>query len=107
MEKLTQVTIGSTFDSPFGQTNTIGDLITLLISVSVIIAGILILILFLVAGWNILIGAGQNNPEAAAKGRQAATAAAIGFVVIFMSYWIIRLIETVLGTTLISFPLFF
>ena len=43
-----------------------------------------------------------NNPEAAKKGQQAATAAAIGFVIVFAAYWIVRLIEVIINVNIIS-----
>lgn len=108
MEKLAQATtgvpIGSTFGSPFGQGSSLGDFISLILRLSFVIAGILILLIFMFAGWNVLLGAGNNDPQAAAKGRQAATAAAVGFVVVFVAYWVIRLIEAVTGVQFITGP---
>jgi hypothetical protein len=50
-----------------------------------------------------IMGAGQDNPEAAAKGKQAATSAVIGFIIIFAAYWIIQIIETVTGLNILNF----
>ena len=104
MNKLAQVDIGTEFKSPFGISKNIGDLVSLIIRLAFIGAGILILFMFIFAGWSMLMGAGQNNPEQAAKGKQAATAAALGFVIVFVSYWIVRLIETVIGINFITAP---
>jgi len=98
------VPIGSTFGSPFGTTNTIGDLVSLIIKISFVISGLLILFFIIFAGFNIIVGAGSNNPEAAKKGQQAATAAAIGFAIVFMAYWIIRIIELITKTNFITAP---
>ena len=51
-----------------------------------------------------IAGAGQDNPERAAKGKQAATSALIGFIIIFAAYWIIRLIEIITGVAFITAP---
>ena len=96
------VQIGSTFGSPFGQTKTAGDLVSLIVRIGFVVSGVLILFFILLAGFNIVAGAGNNNPEAAKKGQQAATAAVIGFVVVFAAYWIVRLIEVITRAKIIS-----
>ncbi|OGM05439.1 hypothetical protein A2125_01230 [Candidatus Woesebacteria bacterium GWB1_43_5] len=107
MNKIAQgVNIGETFTSPFGTTNTLGDLVSLIIRLAFAGSGILILVIFMFAGYSMLAGAGQNNPEQAARGRQAATAAALGFVIVFVAYWIVRLIETITGISFITQPSF-
>ena len=104
MERLVQVPIGTEFGSPFGTGKTLGDLVSLVLTSSLTIAGVIVLFLFIFAGFSIIVGAGRDNPEQAAKGKQAATAAVIGFVVIFAAYWIIQLIEAITGQTFITAP---
>lgn len=96
------VPIGSTFNSPFGQTYNLGNLVSLVIKLGFVVSGILILFFIILAGFQIIAGAGQNNPEATKKGQQAATAAAIGFAVVFGAYWIVRLIEVITRSNIIS-----
>ncbi len=98
------VNIGEIFGSPFGTTKTLGDLVSLLLRLAFAGSGILILFLFFFAGWNMLMGAGNNNPDQASKGKQAATAAVLGFVIIFVAYWIIRIIEIIVGGPIITNP---
>ncbi len=104
MQKLSQINIGNAFKSPFGREGgaTLGDFVSLILRLAFVLSGILILVLFIFAGYSMLAGAGSNNPEQAAKGRQAATAAALGFVIIFVAYWIVRLIERVINVPFIS-----
>ncbi len=109
MKYLAQVDIGKQFNSPFGGDlntpgNSLGDLVSLLLKISFVLAGVLILFFIIFAGFQIIVGAGQNNPEAAKKGREAATAALIGFVIIFTAYWIIRIIEVIIGQPFITNP---
>ncbi|MBI4157524.1 hypothetical protein HY502_01610 [Candidatus Woesebacteria bacterium] len=98
------INIVDKFDSPFGRDRTIGDLVSLFLKGSFVLAGIFILVLFLVAGFSIIQGAGSNNPEAAQKGKSAATSALIGFVVVFGAYWVIRIIEVITGNNFITEP---
>lgn len=101
---LLAIDIAEKFKSPFGNPKTVGDLVSILLKFSFVVAGIFILVLFLIAGFSIITSAGSNNPEGAEKGRNAATAAAIGFVVIFAAYWIIRIIEVISGNNFITKP---
>jgi len=75
----------------------IGGIISTLLQNIYVLAGILLFILLIVGGLSFIMGAGEDNPEKAKKGKQAITAALIGFVIIFCSYWIIKIIEIVTG----------
>jgi hypothetical protein len=77
--------------------HSIGEIISNILPNIYVLAGIILFILLIAGGVGIIMGAGQENPERAKKGKQAITAALIGFVVIFASYWIIRIIEIVTG----------
>lgn len=79
-----------------------GDLISLILKAAFAISGVLILFLIVFAGFTIIASAGSNNPEGAKKGKDAATAAALGFVIIFVAYWIIRIIELITGQRFIT-----
>jgi hypothetical protein len=97
------VNIGSEFGSPFGQTYGLADLVSVILSNAMVVAGIILLLLLIFGGISMIMGAGQDNPEAAAKGKQAATSAVIGFIIIFAAYWIIQIIETVTGLNILNF----
>lgn len=104
MKYLSQVPIGTTFGSPFVENGkTIGDLVSVGIGIAFVIAGIVLLVSFIIAGVGLISGAGQNNPEKLEKGKQALTSTVIGFVVVFVAYWIVQLIETLTGVNLLSF----
>jgi len=102
MDKLAQVNIGSTFGSRFGQDLGLSNLVSIILSNAMIIAGILMFVLILVGGFGIIMSAGSDNPEGAAKGKKAITAAVIGFIIIFASYWIIKIIETLTGLQILN-----
>lgn len=96
------VDIGGQFGSPFGTTHTLGDLVSLIVKISFVISGVLILFLIIFAGFSVIAGAGNNNPEASKRGQQAATAAAAGFAIIFVAYWVVRIIEIITKVNIIS-----
>ena len=90
------------FGSPIGDTILIGDLISLFLSNAVFIAGFLIVFIVAIAGFGMIRSAGSGNPEQLQKGKNAVTAAIIGFIIIFSVYWIVQLIEAVTGIEILD-----
>lgn len=102
MGKLAQVNIGERFleDSSFlKETTDIGSLVSIIVQTAIGIAGIILLFLLIAGGIGIM--AGGDNPEQAAKGKQAVTSALIGFIVVFAAYWVVKLIEIITGITIL------
>ncbi|MFC1625591.1 hypothetical protein ACFL1Q_00915 [Patescibacteria group bacterium] len=95
--KLADVTIGDTFlgsgGNIFKEVTGVGELVSLIIQIAFIVAGLAILVFFILGGIGIIAGAGSNDPQKIEKGKQSATSALIGFVVVFVAYWIVQLIE--------------
>lgn len=79
----------------------VGPLVSRIIQLSFAVAGIILIILFLVGGIGIIASAGSDNPQGVEKGKAAVTSALIGFVVVFIAYWIVQLIGIITGTTLL------
>ena len=96
------VDIGDSFGSPFGKTAGLGQLVSVVISNALIVAGVILLFLLVLGGIGIIAGAGNDNPEQAAKGKQAVTAAVIGFIIVFASYWIIQIIQSITGVQILN-----
>mgnify|MGYP001558126026 CR=1 FL=1 len=99
MKYLAEVKIDDYFVSPFTNAHggkSIGDLVSIGLGFAFVVAGIILLISFMVAGFGLISGAGQDNPEKLEKGKQALTSTVIGFVVVFTAYWIVKLIEQII-----------
>lgn len=79
-----------------------GALISIILKNVYMIAGILLFVLLIFGGISIILGAGQNDPKKAGQGQKAATAALVGFLVIFASYWIIQIIEVLTGIEILN-----
>lgn len=79
---------------------TVSDLLSIILPNVYVIAG-LILFFLLIAGGFVIMTSG-DNPEKQSKGAKAITASIIGFIVIFASYWIIQIIETVFGFSILN-----
>lgn len=107
MNQLAQIDIGEKF---FGSDSTtklkeltgVSSLVSTIIQAAFALAGIVFIVLLIVGGIGMIAGAGQDNPEQAAKGKQAATAALIGFIVVFAAYWIVQLIEVLTGINILQ-----
>ena len=96
--------IGETFFGGSGflqQTEDVGTLTSNLIRVAMGVAGIIFIVLLIGGGIGMIAGAGNDNPEQAAKGKQAVTSAMVGFIVVFAAYWIVQLIEQFTGLKLL------
>jgi hypothetical protein len=76
---------------------TLSDLINVLLPNIYVLAGILLLLLLIIGGIGMIAGTSGGNPEQTAKGGKAVGAALIGFLIIFLSYWIIKIIEVITG----------
>ena len=64
------------------------------------IAGLLLLLYLIYGGYKMMVSAG--DPKAAQSARSVITTAVIGFVIIFVSYWLVRIIGQVLNLWPIS-----
>lgn len=82
------------------QLSTPGGIISRVMEFAFPIAGLILFVMIVWGGFEILYGAADKKSLDA--GRQRITAAIIGFVLLFVSYWIIRVIEQVLGIRVIT-----
>ena len=105
-QNLTPVTIpeysqisGIPSDAPISQWQSIGQIVSRLLVYIFPLAGIATFIYLLIGGFGYLTAAG--NEEAAKKAQGQITNALIGFLIIFLSYWIVRLLEIILGVKLL------
>jgi len=65
-----------------------------------VIAGIVLFILIIVGGLGMILNAG--NAEKQQKSNNVLGSAVTGFVIMFISYWIIKIIEVITGVEIIS-----
>jgi len=101
MDKLA-INIGDKYGAMLGTSRTAGNLVTIIVTAAITMGGVAVLFLFLLGGLKIIGSAGNSDPRSAGEGKQAITAAVAGFVVIFTSYIIVKIIETLTGAKLLS-----
>ena len=80
----------------------IGKLVSIIVSNAIIFAGVILIFLFVGGGIMMIVGAGSDNPDQAGKGKQAATSAVIGFIIVFAAYWIVQLISKITGVPILG-----
>lgn len=77
------------------------SLITIIVRNSLTIAGIILLVLLIAGGFMMIASAGSGDQKKAASAKTMITDALIGFLVIFLSYFIIQIIEVITGLTIL------
>lgn len=103
MNKLA-VDIGQSFGSPFGISRGPADLVSLIVTGAIAIASVIALFLLILGGIGVIAGAGSDNPQQVESGKKAITYAIAGFILVFVAYWIIRVIELIAGVNFITTP---
>ena len=77
---------------------TIGDIISALLTYIFAIAGIILFVFLILGGFELLTSAG--DPEKAKKAQGRITSALIGFLIIFLAYWLAQILEVIFGITI-------
>jgi len=81
---------------------TLGDLLSTILFNAYAILGVVFLFLLVLGGWGVIMGAGRGDKGKVGESQKAVTAAVIGFAVIFLSYFIVKAIEVVTGTSILN-----
>ncbi len=79
----------------FGNNTTIGGIIAAIVPWIFTIAGMLLLIYLIFGGLQLMLSAGE--PKAAQAAKSHITNALIGFIIIFVAFWIVQLFGIILG----------
>lgn len=95
-------------DTPLGTGKSISQtytepasLVTLIVKNGLTIAGIIFLVLLIAGGFMMIASAGSGDQKKAATAKTMVTDAVIGFLVIFLSYFIIQIVEVITGLTIL------
>jgi len=89
--------IGEVYKSDTG----VSTLVTIIIRNGLTIAGIILLVLLVAGGFMMIASAGSGDQKKAASAKTMITDAVIGFLVIFLSYFIIQIVEVITGLTIL------
>ena len=78
--------------------STPGGIVTRLLDFIFPIAGLILFLMISWGGFEVLVGSGDSSKVQA--GKQRVTAAIVGFLVLFSSYWLIQIVEAVFGVVI-------
>lgn len=65
------------------------------------IAGLILFLMLVWAGFQILSGAFNGGSKSIDAGKQRATTALVGFILLFVAYWVMQIIEVIFGITIL------
>ena len=81
----------------------INSIISTILPISFTLAGIILLFMLISGGFTMMTAI--SDPKGADAGKQRITAALTGFFLLFLSYWIIQILEIVLGVNIFTINL--
>ncbi len=81
-------------------TSSLGGIIGSLLAPVLVASGLVLLVMLIAGGLNMLTGAG--NQESQEKGKKQITSALIGFVIIFLAYWIAQILQIIFKINIVS-----
>lgn len=79
----------------------IGSLVTIILNNSLTIASIILFGLIIFGGVSYIASAGDGDQKKITATQETITSAIIGFLVIFVSYFIIQIIQVITGLTIL------
>jgi hypothetical protein len=74
---------------------TIEGIVSALIPFIYVLAGLALLLMLIVGGFQLMMSAG--DPKGVESGRNKVMYALIGFLIIFVSYWLVQILQVVFG----------
>lgn len=92
----------SEFFSPATTFPTLGGLVNVLSKNIMVLAGVLLFVLLIFGGLQFMISSGGGDEQGMNKGKNAITAAIIGFLLIFAAYWLVEIIQFITGISIFN-----
>lgn len=79
---------------------TLGGMVSYLLPKALIIGGVVFFVLIVIAGVGMIAGAGSDDAQAKEKAKNFLTYAVLGLIIMFGAYWILQLINYLIGGSL-------
>lgn len=86
---------GQTIEGPLKGIDSVGSLISKILQFLLPLAGVILLFVLIAGGYDFMMS--QGNPEKIKSGRAKITAGIIGFVLLVISYLLVRVISSIFG----------
>lgn len=78
-----------------GEFTDIGSVISALLPYVFVLAGLILFVFLIFGGFELLMSAGNPDKVKSAQGK--ITSAIIGFVIIFIAYWLVQILQVIFG----------
>lgn len=101
MEKIFAVEIRDVF-TPAQQFPTFGGLINVIIKNAFMFAGVITFVLLIFGGFGFIVGAGSGDTKRMEQAQKTITGAVVGLLIVVASYWIIQILESITGVSLLT-----
>lgn len=82
--------------------STFGDIVNVIIKNAFVLAGIISFLLLVFGGFNVILAAGSGDTKQLEKGKGTITYAVLGLILIVTSYWIVQIMETITGISVLQ-----
>lgn len=79
---------------------TLGDIVSRILLYIFVLAGLILFGFLIFGGFELLTSAGNPDKVKAAQGK--ITNAIVGFIIIFLSYWIVQILEIIFGISILG-----
>lgn len=86
-------------DPVAGKFSDVGDIVTTLLPYIYVVAGLILLVMLIAGGLTLMTAAG--NPDKIKSGYGRITSALVGFLIIFISYIVVQLVEIIFGVAIL------
>jgi len=86
-------------DPVAGKFSDVGDVVTKLLPYVYVMAGLVLLVMLIAGGLTLMTAAG--NPDKIKSGYGRITMALVGFLIIFISYFVVQLVEIIFGVAIL------
>lgn len=80
---------------PAKENLSIGDIVSKLLPYIFVLAGLGLLVYLILGGFQLMVSGGDPKATEQAKGK--ITGAIVGFVIIFISYWLVQILQVIFG----------
>lgn len=75
----------------------VAGIINIIIPYLFVIAGLILLFMLIYGGFHMMVAA--NDPKGLQEARAKITNALVGFLLLFISYWLVQIIEVIFGVS--------
>jgi len=99
---LSDIKLGQNNSTLGGKYSSSGVLISMILKISITIAGLIFLGLLIFGGITVIMNAGNGDSKKAAQGKTAITNALIGFAIVLLAYTIIQIITAITGLEILN-----